>query len=109
MSTSERRQKTDKQTEKDCALVAELFGFCCNRCEDLLVSIIGNRPVGCFLGVRECMFDRSALLTETTVEDALSCFRPVVLKTLVNNLSLSQASRFNGHDALFYIKGLEVL
>jgi hypothetical protein len=109
MSKFERRQKKEKQAEKDCALVAELFGLCCNRCEDMLVSIVGNRPVGCFVGVRERLFDRSALLTEATVEDVLSCFRPVVLKTIANNLSLSQASRFKGHDALFYIKGLEVL
>lgn len=109
MSKSKRRQKKDKQAERDCALVAELFGLCCNRCEDMLGSIVGNMPVGWFVGVRKRLFDRSALLTEATVEDALSCFRPVVLKTIANNLSLSQASRFNGHDALFYIKGLEVL
>ena len=109
MQKSKRKQCIQRQKEKDCALVAELFGLCCNRCEDMLVSIVGNRPVGCFVGVRERLFDRSALLTEATVEDALSCFRPVVLKTIANNLSLSQASRFNGHDALFYLKGMEVL
>ncbi len=109
MPKSERKQGNDRQTKKDCALIAELFGLCCNRCEDMLVSIVGNSPVGCFVGVRERLFDRSALLTEATVEDALSCFRPVVLKTIAKNLLLSHASRFNGHDALFYIKGLEVL
>ena len=53
MSKSKRRQKKDKQAEKDCALVAELFGLCCNRCEDMLVSIVGNMPVGWFVGVRK--------------------------------------------------------
>ena len=109
MIKPKRKQNVDRQTEKDCALVAELFGLCCNRCEDLLVSIVGNCPVGCFVGVKESIFDRSALLTEATVEDALSCFKLVVLKTLAKNPSLSQKSRFNGHDALVYIKGLKIL
>ena len=75
MQKSKRKQCIQRQKEKDCALVAELFGLCCNRCEDMLVSIVGNRPVGCFVGVRERLFDRSALLTEATVEDALLVVR----------------------------------
>lgn len=103
------KDTVDKQTAKDCALVAELFGLCCKRCEDLLVSIVGNRPVGGCLCVRESIFDRSALLTETNVENALSCFRLVVLRAIAKRPSLCRKSRFNGHDTLFYIKGLEIL
>lgn len=52
MSKSKRRQKKDKQAEKDCALVAELFGLCCNRCEDMLVSIVWEQARWMFRGCK---------------------------------------------------------
>lgn len=109
MRKPKRKPNVGKQSEKDCALTAEVFGLCCKICEDLLVSIVGNSPGKYFVAAKESVFDRSSLLSEINVENALQCFKLVILKTIAKHPDLCKESRFEGHDALFYIKGLGVL
>lgn len=109
MAKSEQKRCANSQAKKDSSLIAELFGLCCKRCEDILVSIIGNEPSGGVFAAKNSLFDRSSLLNETTISDALSCFRPAVLRCLANNPKAVRKSTFDGHDSLFYLKGLQIL
>lgn len=94
--------------EKDCAHIAELFGLCCDSSANLVETIVGNRPIHeSKLAVE--FFDRSSLLTEANIVNVLSCFRPVVIKTMATNPSLCHESTYKGENAHTYIKMIKFI
>lgn len=98
----------ESAVEKDCSHIAEIFGLCCDSSANLVETIVGNRPIHASKLVTE-FFDRSSLLTESNIVNVLSCFRPVVIKTMAANPSLCHESSYKGQNAHAYIKMLKFI